>query len=216
MFFSFLKDLLFPIECLGCQELGAWTCSKCWRRIKLGGPELKLLARQNNYLDQIYIAGDYDDPLLSEIIKKFKYNFIIDLAEPLAAFLAFYWTGQISLNPELSQAILVPIPLSKKRERWRGFNQAEQLAHNLSSHLGLELVIGLERIKHLPPQSSLSESERQKNIRGVFRPVKTLKLSRQIILIDDVVTTGATLEEAASALKTAGAERISALVLAKG
>ena len=216
MIYSFIKDLLFPIECLGCQEPGAWVCQNCFRQLKYGGPSVNLVTGQNNFLDNIYIAGDYDDPLLSELIKKFKYHFIPDLKEPLSDFLALFWAGRLTLEPKLYQAKLLPIPLSKKRERWRGFNQAELLSNGLCNRLGLESLSGLLRTKHLAPQSSLTSEERRLNILGAFSWTGPTIIDEHLILIDDVVTTGSTLEAAAQVLKEAGAAKVSALVLAKG
>ena len=216
MLFSFLKDLLFPVECLGCQAPGAWACAKCLRSINPGGPAISLATSPLERPDKIYIAGDYNDPLLGEMIKKFKYNFITDLAAPLSAFLSFYWSGQITLNPQLSGAILVPIPLSRQRERWRGFNQAALLAEGLAGRLGLEVIPGLIRAKHRTAQARLTEAGRRKNINDAFQATGRLPKQRTIILIDDVVTTGATLVEAAATLKKSGISQVSALVLAKG
>lgn len=216
MCFSLLRDILFPIECLGCQKPGAWVCQSCFRKLQTGSPTHRLAINQTGSLDQIYIAGDYDDPLLAELIKKYKYNFITDLEKPLSDFLAFYWAGQIAIKPELGQATLVPVPLSKKRERWRGFNQADLLANSLSVKLGLKKTGALKRLKNARPQSSLSGRDRLENIKGAFKVNGQFPVPRQIILVDDVVTTGATLEEAAATLKAAGVKRVSALVIAKG
>ena len=169
-------------------------------------------------LDKIIMAGDYDDPLLAEAIKRFKYDLIIDLGPILGRFLTLFWQGQTALpgTPGLISPLIIPLPLSKKRFRFRGFNQAEILARELSAALGYPLNRDLERIKHQPPQAGLDADERHKNIRGAFAWKGADLQGRDIILLDDVMTTGATLSEAALILKTAGAGRIYGLVLAKG
>jgi len=230
---SFFLNLLFPVECLGCRREGAWLCAACFKKLKFGPAKKKYNLIIPN-LDKIFIAGDYDDPLLAAAIKKFKYNFITALGSILARFLILFWSGQNFLNEELTGAaaensstaintghnlispLVIPLPLSKKRLRWRGFNQAEILARELSAHFSYDLNLDLKRVKHKKPQAELNEAQRRNNIRGVFTWTGADLSGRTIILIDDVVTTGATLNEAAGILKAAGAEKVYGLVLAKG
>lgn len=224
---TLILNLLFPIECLGCGQEGSWLCPDCSRRLKFGEKE-KAHNLKAPALDKIFIAGDYDDALLADIIKKFKYHFLTALGKPLADFLTLYWSGQLALDhfknqdpasDTLSDALdplIIPIPLSKKRRRWRGFNQAEILARGFAAHFSYPLSLGLKRIKHRPAQVSLNETERLKNISGAFAWTGDDLAGKSIILIDDVATTGATLSEAALALRAAGAAKIYGLVLAKG
>jgi len=213
---SFLLDLLFPVECLGCGRESAWLCLACSKKLKFG-TDHKTLNLTTPFLDRIFIAGDYDDPLLKELIKKFKYHFLASLAEPLGQFLIFFWQGQLALiNPLPDKTLLVPMPLAKKRLRWRGFNQAEMLARKLSAAFPYSLCQDLKRKKYSRPQAGLSENERALNIKNSFFWTGDTLNGQTIILLDDVLTTGATLNEAARVLKEAGAARIYALVLAKG
>lgn len=212
-----LLDLLFPLECLACQKEGSVLCENCFKQLKFNGAqraaELKTL-----HLDRIFIAGDYDDQLLAQAIKKFKYNFISDLGQILARFLALFWQGQLNI-PEhsfLQDALLVPLPLSKQRRRSRGFNQSEILANELAQYFHHKVDLNLKRTQHRPPQAELNAQERRANIRGVFKWAGGNLSGQNIVLIDDVITTGATLDEAARVLKEAGATRVYALVLAKG
>ena len=124
--------------------------------------------------------------------------------------------------PEPDSAIVVPVPLHPSRKRQRGFNQAEVLARGLVRKLrkedrGLQLVVGsLGRTRATVPQIGLSARARRENVRGVFsvnRPEQVRK--RTVVLIDDVMTTGATLSACAGALKRAGASRVLALSLAR-
>lgn len=239
---TFVLDLLFPLECLGCKQEGAWLCSDCSRRLKFSGGE-KIYNLKAPALNKIFIAGDYDDALLADMIKKFKYHFLAALGKPLADFLALYWSGQLVLSrlgkptalPTNSMAIpnnsiiipddsivipsdsiVIPVPLSKKRERWRGFNQAEILAREFAANFSYPLSNELKRIKHRRAQTSLNEAERLENVKGAFAYTGGDLTGRTVILIDDVVTTGATLNEATLALRVRGAARVYGLVLAKG
>ena len=214
-------NLLFPIECLGCGHEGDWLCPNCLRQLKFGGED-RGRGLQTPALDQVFIAGDYEDVLLADSIKKFKYHFLTALGKPLADFLCVYWQGRIALSNLngkfiiAARPLVIPIPLSTQRLRWRGFNQAEILARNFAANFSYPLSDGLKRIRHRRPQASLSEERRLKNLSGAFAYEGESVSERTIILIDDVATTGATLNEAALALRAAGAVRIYGLVLAKG
>lgn len=222
---AFILNLLFPIECLGCGREGNWLCPNCFRRLKFGREKVYAREKNNNLkapaLDQLFIAGDYDDALLADLIKKFKYHFITALGKPLADFLTLYWSGQLALSEFYKKIIpdnplIIPLPLSRKRRRWRGFNQSEILAREFAANFGYSLSGGLKRIKHRPAQASLNEAKRLKNIAGVFAYAGEDLKGRTVILIDDVVTTGATLNEASLVLRAQGAARVYGLVLAKG
>jgi ComF family protein len=229
---AFILNLLFPLECLGCGGEGTWLCPACFRRLKFS-PGKNTSRLKTAALDKIFIAGDYDDALLADLIKKFKYHFITALGKPLADFLILYWSGQMTLaalnnnqaasdnqalfnNRTAADFIVIPIPLSARRFRWRGFNQAEILAREFAASFSYPLSLGLIRQKHRGAQASLNESQRQKNISGVFAYAGPDLTDKNILLIDDVATTGATLNEAALILRAQGAEKIYGLVLAKG
>jgi ComF family protein len=124
--------------------------------------------------------------------------------------------------PEPDSAIVVPVPLHPSRRRQRGFNQAELLARGLVRRLrkegrGLQLVAGsLSRVRATLPQVGLSVSARRENVSGVFSVSRPEQVrNRTVVVIDDVMTTGATLSACAAALKRAGASRVLALSLAR-
>jgi ComF family protein len=140
------------------------------------------------------------------------------LGHRLGALLARAWAAL----PELDSAIVAPVPLHPSRRRERGFNQAELLARGLVRSLrkeesGLRLVAGtLRRIRATVPQVGLSVRARRENVSGVFsvgRPEDVR--NRTVVVVDDVMTTGATLSACAAALKRAGAARVLALSLAR-
>lgn len=213
-----ILDLLFPIECCGCGREGSWLCPGCAKKLQFGTKEdLQIPA-----LDRIFIAGDYDDKLLADLIKKFKYNFIAALGRPLAEFLCRYWSGQLALSEFpaaeaiAANPIVIPIPLSPRRRRWRGFNQAEILANALAAYYHYERSNGLKKNKHGLPQASLDGLARKNNIQGSFNYTGPDLRGRTVIIVDDVATTGATLNEAALIIRQQGAAKIYGLVLAKG
>jgi ComF family protein len=213
---NLLLNILFPQKCLLCNRFGAWLCPDCRKKIATCNYNQDFRPQtSNNDIDRIFIAGHYDHPGLGKLIKKFKYEFFYALGETLGKILADFWSNQIFLL-SINNALLVPIPLSKKRRRWRGFNQAEILTRVISRDFGYQFSDALKRPKETRPQAELPENERLKNAAGCFDWTGENLNGRTVIIIDDVITTGATMQAAARVLKTAGAGRIYGLALAKG
>jgi len=242
-------DYLFPITCLGCGRLRLWLCPACFLRLPFKAGQLCLAchspsrsgefcptcAPEQDY-EGAFAAGDYNDPLLSDLIKKFKFQGLKDLGRPLGAFLMAAINASQAPWPEFLKQILgaavrrqqfsdflktkpliIPIPLSRSRLRRRGYNQAEILAENFSALTGLALRNDyLVRTKDRPPQSKLTAAQRQANLHGCFAVQGQRPAKQNLLLLDDVVTTGATLAEAAKTLRQDNNSRIWALVLARG
>lgn len=139
---------------------------------------------------------------------------------------ALKFRGELALAPLLGELLaeripadrvnfLVPVPLSPARLRSRGFNQAAEIAQPIARKAGAKMELGiLERVRDTPSQFDLPWSERQRNVRGAFAVSMPL-LGAHIAVIDDVMTTGATLNEIASTLKAAGALRVVNWVVAR-
>jgi ComF family protein len=148
-------------------------------------------------------------------VKECKYRFVEDLARDMGSIIIERF-GSTALP---ANTIIIPVPLHPKRLRWRGFNQAEIIAKTLGEHFKVELAPAmLYRTSLAKPQADiLNRYERIKNIVGAFavRDAEHVK-NRSIILIDDVSTTGATLDACATALKSAGAKEVTAMVFARG
>ncbi len=140
-----------------------------------------------------------------------KYDGLFALAKPLAQIMAASWPAW-----EPYPDTIVPIPLHKRRQGRRGFNQSALLA----SHLGQQMEIPVDkqavnRVKHTMPQIGLSPAERLENVRNAFTADSQQVKNKQILLIDDVYTTGATMSAAADALLASGAAGVSAYCLAR-
>lgn len=145
-----------------------------------------------------------------EAIHRFKYEQRTDLARPFGHLLS--QCGMVFSKT----AVLVPVPLSRQRLRERGYNQAELLAHSLRRHGGSRVAPHvLIRSRDTAPQVGQERAARLANVQGAFavRDASSIR-DRDIVLIDDVMTTGATLIACAKALRKAGAHRVSALVVA--
>ena len=218
-----------------------FICFGCFKKIPLNTkPPLKF--NQSTALDILIIASYYKHPLVKQAILRYKYDFIKDLAKPLGQLMTNRLKAILKQNTNI---FLIPVPLHQKRLAWRGFNQAELLALEIGQKLNIKVANNiLQRIKHGLPQTNIKSSQtRKENIKQAFslepkevwhKQARTLRRRRKvplnrpdlclsnnfknktIILIDDISTTGATLEECARALKPLQPKQIWGLVIAKG
>ena len=222
-------DIVFPIECLGCKKEGEWICEECAQKIPINSEPYCLGCKRktrvgefceeckNNYsLNGIFIASDYDNKIIKKAIKTLKYRFVHNISQELAKLLFLFFSRQPDWIKNKSW-IIIPVPLHKKRLKWRGFNQAEKLSQEFIKHSKLEMdVKNLQRIVHTKSQAKLNEVMRKKNILNSLSWQGGSLSGKNIIVVDDVTTTGSTLEECAKVLKKAGAETVWGLVVAKG
>jgi ComF family protein len=154
---------------------------------------------------------DYHNPLTQNLIKTFKYQYLQNINKILVNILA-----QQLAKLNLENIIITNIPLHKKKKRQRGFDQTEVLAKNLSKKINVPYLNLLKRNKFTKAQAQLSKAERQKNVSDAFVVNNiNFETNKTIILIDDVATTGATLNQAAKVLRDNGFDKIIALTLAK-
>jgi ComF family protein len=149
---------------------------------------------------------------LDRLVQALKYEHRLELAVPLGDALASA-LRDASGACEGVEAI-VPLPLARERQRERGFNQSIEIARVVARRTGLPLARLLARTAHAPPQASLPWRERVRNVRGAFACTARLD-GRRVAILDDVMTTGATLDAAAVALLAAGAARVDAWVVAR-
>lgn len=150
----------------------------------------------------------YEFPI-DAALKKLKFNRRLAFAPPLAALLIPF------IETELKECdVLVPVPLNHWRQARRGFNQAEELCRSISRRAGLPVYKDANRHRATSPQSGLSAAERVRNVRDAFA-IGVLKPYRHPLIVDDVVTTGATCDEMAKALRKAGAESVSVVAVAR-
>ncbi|HEY8679207.1 MAG TPA: ComF family protein [Candidatus Dormibacteraeota bacterium] len=196
-----LLDLIFPPRCAGCLRPGHAWCARC-----AGG--LRPAMRDRLRGVPLVAAGRLEGPF-QQAIHTYKYRPRPALAGPLAEPLLR------AIRPaEFRLDALTFVPLHPVRQRRRGFNQSERLATELARPLGTPILPGLARVRATPPQVGLSEAERRANLAGAFRWVGPLPAPRAAGLVDDVCTTGATLEAAAEAIEEAGGRVAAFLVLA--
>jgi len=238
-----ILDLFFPIQCLGCGQEGQFICPDCFEQMPLN--RKRHFKFSSSASTDLIVVSDYNHALVKQAIHRYKYDFVKDLAEPLGQLMVRRLNVILNDSEEsFKNILLIPVPLHKKRLRWRGFNQAELLAQKISQELRIPLINNLLiRARYRLPQVNIKTSlERQQNIkqafelntditkynpfaaslfrqntavRTVFDLISNLK-NKTIILVDDVCTTGATLEECAQVLKPLQPKQIWGLVVAQG
>lgn len=208
---KFILNLIYPKKCFSCGKSKVYFCNFCLKNLK--EPPYFYL----NGLDNLIIGGSTKNQALFKAIKFLKYYGVKEISPDLGWLLSQRIKEKI---PDYRfNTILVPIPLFFKRERPRGFNQAELLARVVSENLNVPLRNNLlERTKDTSPQAKTkSRRERFDNIKNSFKAIPSQDLENsRVILVDDIMTTGATLSEAARILKKAGAKIVIGLVVAKG
>jgi ComF family protein len=209
-------SMAFCDTCLaGLTEIISPLCSLCGRPLSSGEADrvCETCLRKRPFYDRARAPFLYEGPLM-EAIHQFKYSGKTSLAGTLGPLLASFakkWLHSLE-NP-----LVMPVPLHPRRLRERGFNQGLLLARPVAAAMGAELdYLSLRRTKDTLPQTGLKSDERRRNVRKAFEITdKGAAKSRTVILVDDVATTGNTLNECARALKRAGAKEVYGLVLAR-
>lgn len=163
------------------------------------------------------MLGPYEDEVLRTAIHYFKYQNVRGAITPIRAWVKQYLTDLNARDWIEKNRLIVPIPLHPARFRKRGFNQAEMIGKVLSEELGLNMEIrGFRKIKNTDAQMGIKDrGKRKNNVKGCFVADGEQFSGRNILLVDDVYTSGATIREAAGALRKAGAKEIDVFVLAK-
>jgi len=235
---QFILDLLFPPSCINCQSEGSYLCQDCLSlvdvslnqycpfcrpaKIVLNGRTCNLCKRTKN-LDGLYSAAPYHDFIIKKTIAQFKYEpYIKALSKPLSLLIIKHF--QLLEHPlgnpsgfNGAKEVLAPIPLAKKRLRQRGFNQSEEMAKELSVFFNIPLLCNvLVKTKETLSQIELSGSQREENVKGAFFCKNSDAIrGKKIFLVDDVFTTGSTMEECARVLKIANAKEVWGIVVAR-
>lgn len=238
---NIMLDIIFPPICLNCRKYligDKFICDDCFRLIKINSalfcPICKSRLADNKkicnhskkiqpYFYLLAAAGNYDDAVLRNLIHGLKYQYLKNSASFLGE-LIFRYLKNLPLpfvknqkSAVNGQWLIIPIPLHSSRERQRGFNQSKLIAEFIAEKFNLPLIEILKRIKNNKPQVGLKgNEERIENVKNCFA-IQNPKLveKKNILLIDDVFTSGATMNEAVKILKQNGARRVIALVLAK-
>jgi ComF family protein len=235
-----LTDLFFPKFCLGCQKEGTYLCQDCRSLLDIleynyclcethpvplpFGSDGKCQKCKDKKLSGLYFALSFKEGALTKkLIHQFKYPpYLKDLAETLAGILAEHFIlTQKNTNEFWGNSVFIPIPLAEKKLKERGYNQSEELAKELAEILKIPVISDvLIKIKNTKPQAESKKEEREKNLLGAFAVNKNCAVSEaaqfsRIYLVDDVYTTGATMEECARVLRDSGAKSVWGIALAR-
>lgn len=233
-----IKDTLFPKFCLGCKTEGDWLCNNClnFNAIKplnccpvcyaICEGVITCNCAKKVALKGVTTLFDYNkDPLFSDLIQKFKYNYVKDLQniwELIIAKIAKNLGQQIvsGINNKsflLNNLSILPIPLHPRRYRERGYNQANVISQILAKNLGSNYYgrKGLIRQKYTGQQAKLTRAERLKNVANAFAWQQKTPPPEAVLLVDDVFTTGATMQACANILKQNGSKLVWGFALAR-
>ncbi len=226
-------DLLFPKKCVQCKKFGDYLCSDCFASISFDVQLLCLICHRpamfgathpvctSRYTIDGHLASIVYQGVVKKLVYQFKYApYITDLQKLLAALLYEGLIQQPMFHQILQRpSVLVPIPLHPVRYRKRGYNQSRILAETLAKQTGVPVVALIKRVKPTSVQANLGRAERIQNIKDAFIIDDRTHVStsaQQVLLVDDIITSGATMVEAAKVLKKAGVKEVWGIALAHG
>jgi ComF family protein len=206
-------DIIFPKSCLECGKQGeGYICSTCFSLL-----ESKVKSQKNKASSECYDVLIYIDNYKSKIRSK-----ILSMKFNSKAYIAEYFVDILIRNEKITKYLkrfdmIIPVPMQKNKKMERGYNQTELLGIELEKNLNVPCKVDLLiKIKNNRTQSLLKSKERLENVKNVFKIINTEEIKgKNIIIIDDIFTTGATIKECSKLLKLSGAKKICALVIAK-
>lgn len=227
----FLSDLLFPKLCLGCGYLGVYICPSCQKKLSVYKKTQCFYCNKDSYLalthhtcaSSLNIDGAlyiyHYNNFLKKVIKNIKYRLATEILSelikltPYEALDKFYQFRRI-----FRKSLIQPIPLTVKRFNQRGFNLAYYIALYFQQVLDFPIITNLTRTKDRKPQAEIKTAgQRYQNVRGIFAVNSENGVKeKNIVLVDDVVTSGSTAAEACRTLKRSGANKVFVFALAKG
>ena len=197
-----ILDIVYPMEekCIICKADGfIGLCPYCKSRINRAAVE-------NDILSYGFYGG-----IIKTLILKFKYE-----SDFTAGYLLSKFLIEMIEEEKIDVDVICYVPMTKKSEKKRGFNQCEVIAKNIGDHINIPVSDCIKKIKNTKEQKTLTKEERVKNLRGVFKVVRVKDIkNKNVILIDDVITTGATINECKEVLKNSGVNKITVLTIAK-
>ena len=215
---AWLREILFPRRCMFCRcflkKNETDLCRECFQRMPTyppdAGKEGNAGKNDAHFLDSFTAVWYYEGDVRRSILR-FKFRRAVYLAPKFGRFLAMRVCQQ---GPEQID-ILTWVPVSPRRKRKRGYDQAELLARSVGKELGIPVVPLLQKVRDNPAQSGMSGEDRKANVLGVYRVRKGADPSgKRVLLVDDVFTTGATAEECGRVLLGGGAKEVRCAVVA--
>lgn len=212
---NLLLELIYPPKCGICGKPNQnYLCSKCSKQLeKQAKFEIKKNENRNNYYQEHLYIFEYQGTIRKTIIN-YKFNNKSYLYKTIVNFVL---KNEKFFQNLKSYDTIVPVPISKKRRKERGYNQSELIGKEIAKNLSIKYnKKSLLKVKNIIEQSKLNKEEREKNIQGVYKLVNEQTLNnKKILLIDDIYTTGSTVNECCKILRQAQPETIGVLTIAK-
>lgn len=224
---DYIWDIFYPKSCIVCGTFGEWVCGEDERllvahplfecpkcRRGQAGVEVCDACRSQALVIKLWVVTQYHSPIIESLIRLLKYHNLTDLVLEIKKLFTSYRDQLQSWDVSVP---LIPVPLYWRKKCERGFNQAELIARVAGEVFGNPVRVDLlERIQDHSAQARLSAQERHRNVVGGFKVKNVHNIPKRVILIDDVYTTGATMDACAQALKSVGVEEVWGLVIARG
>jgi len=224
---QYIVDSIFPRHCINCEVEGFILCDKCYKTLDVSGvfccpvchiPTEYGMCCSDRCRTEVSISKHcaispyIEDALIGSLVHQFKYAYIEDIRivfdKMIKDFCSYY---------DFDADLIVAVPLHRRRFVERGYNQASHIAYFLSRHTGIVYSDILKRTIYTQQQAKLSRQERQDNVRGAFELKQDVDIAdKRIIVVDDVYTTGSTIEACADVLCRAGAHVVSGFSIARG
>lgn len=216
-----LYDFILPRTCFHCGKILSASeqvlCSLCFSTIQptnqnLLNYEFKRKFASDKFVDDFFSAFIFEkEEALQSILHNIKYSNQFYIGTVLGKWI--YEQG-CNIIESWNAKTVIPIPLHRLKKAERGYNQSYRIAKGLSKELQIKIIQPLKRVVYTSTQTTLSANERKANIAGAFKIKKGVHLPDALILLDDVITTGSTINEAAKVLKQAGVNKVYAVSLA--
>ncbi|MBP9716385.1 MAG: ComF family protein [Candidatus Levybacteria bacterium] len=227
-----LLDFIFPKYCVNCKKFGDYLCANCFSHLSFDTKNICLVCGSPSYDGKTHPncrkrnspEGVFTGVVFNKISKKLIYQFKYrPYLFGLSVFIADLLYDSLIQDEEFAKVsnlplVLVPVPLSSRKFKKRGYNQAEILAKELGKRLNIKVIDCLERTRETITQVGLGKKERRENIKDAFIVKKKYEESLKnmnILIVDDVLTTGATIYEATMVLKKSGSSKVWGVAFAR-
>jgi len=195
-----ILDILFPKVCINCKREGKYICDKC----KVFISEAEPMIYTGECLDGLISVWDYEG-LIKELIQMIKYQGVTDAIKELISL----------IDIKVYSPYIIYVPMYIKKEKRRGFNQAEIIARELAKKSEARPISLLEKVVDTQDQTKLNKKERLENVKASFAINRNVEGIDNVLLVDDVFTTGATIRECCKVLKKAGIKKVWGFTLAR-
>lgn len=222
---NYIWDMAFPKQCINCSAWNLYICKNCQQQLKLTTEQrciacqlpsqygfTHIYCRTVDLPDRLITIFDYRDQLVSKIINSTK----LALVSELITELSFAAINKIEVrSEEFDSFVLCPIPMTRFKKRFRGFNQSELIIKVFAQEFKLPIDQLVAKSRSTKQQKILNKTQRQQNLINSFRVISPESVPKNVILVDDVCTTGSTFLEVSKVLKAAGVINIWCVALAQ-